>query len=84
MGVTTPEASEAVILRVIVSVPDEISTFVGDAVNEDKTGLSKSFCEYPFSPPIASKDTSSKKRFKNDNFKIIKFIQFSVQQKYKI
>jgi hypothetical protein len=51
---------------------------VGDAVNEDKTGLSKSFCEYPLSPPIASKDTSSKKRFKNDNFNIIKFIQISV------
>ena len=72
---TTPEASEARILRVRVCVPEEISTLDGETVYSDKIGLSKSFCEYPFTIPITSKDIKSKKRFKNDNFNIIKFSQ---------
>ena len=34
----TPEVSEALILAVIVTAPEEISTLVGDIVKEDRTG----------------------------------------------
>ena len=44
MGVITPEVSDALMLAVIETAPEEISTLVGDIVKEDNTGAMKSFC----------------------------------------
>ena len=44
-GATTPEVSEALTLRVTVTRPELISTELGETVNEERTGESKSLVE---------------------------------------
>ena len=44
MGVITPEVSDALMLAVIETAPEEISTVLGETVKDDSTGESKSFC----------------------------------------
>ena len=70
MGVITPLVSEALTVMVRVVDPEVISTFEGETLNADKTGFSKSFCEYPFSIPINMDITNSKKDLKIDDLDI--------------